>query len=89
MSRNTVVSSYCVFMIIRQLKSLKFCDKEKYFQKHAASFIRLPYILKKDERVSKKCTFHYSIITRYLLIKEIGLFFLTREVYRNAVSLPY
>ena len=60
--RNTVVSSYCVLIIILQLKSLKF--KKNYFQTHAAGFIRLPYLVEKDEKVSKRFTFHNSIETR-------------------------
>ena len=39
MSRNTVVSSYCVLIIVRQLKSLKFSNKENYFQTHAAGLL--------------------------------------------------
>ena len=52
MLRNTVVSSYCVLIIIRQLKSLKFYIKEIIFKhmQHAAGFIRLPYLLEKGER---------------------------------------
>ena len=34
MSRNTVVSSYCVLIIIPQLKPLKFQSKENCFQTH-------------------------------------------------------
>ena len=41
MLRNTVVSSYCVFIIIRQLKSLKFQSKENYFQTNAAGFVNV------------------------------------------------
>ena len=56
MSRNTVVSSYCVLIIIRQLKSLQFENKENYFLIHAAGFVRLPYLVEKSEKVSKKFT---------------------------------
>ena len=59
MSRNTAVSGYCVHKIIRQLKSLKFEDKETYFQlvgKKTVGFTRLPYLLDKNEKVSKKFT---------------------------------
>ena len=67
MSRNTVVSSYCVLIIIRQLKSSKFYNKlikENYFKTHAAGFIRLPYLLERGEKISKKLTSHNSIETR-------------------------
>ena len=48
------MSSYCVLIIIRQLKSLKFQSKENYFQTHAAGFVRLSYLVEKDEKVSKR-----------------------------------
>ena len=38
-SRNTIVSSYCLFIIILQLKSLKFENKENYFQTRAAGLL--------------------------------------------------
>ena len=37
--RNTIVSSYCLLIIIRQLKSLKFENKENYFQTRAAGLL--------------------------------------------------
>ena len=58
------MSSQGVFIVVRQLKLLKFQDKRNYFQTHAAGFIRLPYLLEKDEKVSKKFTSHHSIETR-------------------------
>ena len=64
MSRNTVVTSYYVPTIIRQLKSLKFQSKENYFQTHAAGFVRSPYLVEKDEKVSKRFTSYHSIETR-------------------------
>ena len=64
MSRNTVLSSYYVFIIIRQLKSLRYQNKKDYFQTHAAGFIRLPYLVEKGEKVSKRFTSYYSIETR-------------------------
>ena len=65
MSRNTVVSSYCVLIIIRQLKSFyNKLIKENYFKTHAAGFIRLPYLLERGEKISKKLTSHNSIETR-------------------------
>ena len=39
MPKNTIVSSYCVLIIIRQLKSLKLQNKENYFQTHAAGLL--------------------------------------------------
>ena len=51
-------------MIIRQLKSLKFLNKENYFQTHAADFVRLPYLVENGEKVSKRFTSYYSIETR-------------------------
>ena len=62
--RNTVVSSYCVLIIIEQLKSLKFQSKVNYFETHAAGFVRLPYIVEKGKKVSKRFTSYYSIETR-------------------------
>ena len=64
MSRNTVLSSYYVFIIIRQLKSLRYQNKKDCFQTHAAGFIRLPYLVEKGEKVSKRFTSYYSIETR-------------------------
>ena len=52
MSRNKVASSCCVLIIIRQKKSLEFLKIENSFQTHAAGFIRSPYLLEKDEKVS-------------------------------------
>ena len=80
MCRNTVVSSYCVLIIIQQLKSLKFQTKENYFQTHAAGFFRLPYLVEKGEKVSKKFKSYNSIDTKQLLIKQVGLFFKMRKV---------
>ena len=64
MSRNTAVISYCVPIIIRQLKLLNFQREENYFQRYAAGFVRLPYLVEKDEKVSKRFTSYYSIETR-------------------------
>ena len=58
------MSSYCVLRIIQQLKSLKLQSKENYFQTHAAGIVRLPYLVEKGERVSKRFTSYYSIETR-------------------------
>ena len=35
-----------------------------YFQTHAAGFVRLPYLVKNGEKVSKKFISYYSIETR-------------------------
>ena len=56
MLRNTAGSGYCVLIIIRQLKSLKFQDKENCFQTHIAGFIQLPHSQEKNEKLSKKST---------------------------------
>ena len=64
MSRNAVVVSYCVLIIIRQLKSLKFRDKENYFETLAAAFICFPYLLEKDANVSNKFTSRNFIESR-------------------------
>ena len=64
MSRNAVVVSYCVLIIIRQLKSLKFRDKENYFETLAAGFICFPYLLEKDANVSNKFTSRNFIESR-------------------------
>ena len=56
--------SYCVLIIIQQLKSLKFQSKENYFQTHAAGFVRLSYLVDKGEKVSKRFTSYYSIETK-------------------------
>ena len=64
MLRNTVVSDYCVLIIIRLLKSLKFQDKENYFQIHIAGFIRLPYSQEKTKKLSNKFTSRNCIETR-------------------------
>ena len=62
MSRNTVVSSYTYnHSAIKVIKVLK---KGNYFQTHAAGFVRLPYLVEKVEKVSKRFTFYYSIETR-------------------------
>ena len=34
--------------------SLKFWSKENYFQTHAADYVPLPYLVEKDEKVSKR-----------------------------------
>ena len=36
-------------LVIRQLKSLKFKDKDNYFQKHATGFIRLIIHYRKEK----------------------------------------
>ena len=36
-------------LVIRQLKSLKFKDKDNYFQKHATDFIRLIIHYRKEK----------------------------------------
>ena len=59
-----VASSYCVLIIIQQLKSLKFQSKENYFQTHAAGIVCLLYLVEKGERVLKRLTSYYSIETR-------------------------
>ena len=64
MSRNTVVSNYCLLIIIRQLKSLKFQNKENHFQTHAAGFVRSPCLVQKGEKVSKRFASYYSIETK-------------------------
>ena len=64
MSRNIVVGSYYVLIIIRQLKSLKFQSEENCFQTHAAIFILLPYLLEPGEKVSKEFTSYNLIETR-------------------------
>ena len=58
------MSSYCVLIIIQQLRSLKFQSKEDYFQTHAAGFVRLPYLVEKGEKVSKRFTSYYLSETR-------------------------
>ena len=60
------MSSYCVLIILRQLKSLKLKKKKKKIEiiTHAAGFARLPYLVEKDQKVSKRFTSHYSIETR-------------------------
>ena len=58
------MSSYCVLIIIQQLKSLKFQSEENYFETHAAGFVRLPDLVEKGEKVSKRFTSYYSIETR-------------------------
>ena len=80
MSRKTVVSSYCVLMIIRQLKSLKFQSKENHFQTDASGFVRLLHLVEKGEKVSKRFKSYYSIEIRELLVKEVGLFFIMGKV---------
>ena len=61
MSRNSCEQLLCTY---NQLKSSKFQNKENYFQTHAAGFIRLPHLLEKGEKVSKKFTSYHSIETR-------------------------
>ena len=74
MLRNTVVNNYCVLIIIIcQLKLVKFQNKKNYFQKHAAGFVCSTYSVKKDQKVWKRFTFDYSIKTRSLLVKKVGL----------------
>ena len=53
-----------MLITIQQLESLKFQSKENYFQTHAAGIVRLPYLVEKGERVSKRFTSYYSIETR-------------------------
>ena len=61
MWRNAIVRRHCVLITIQQLKSLKFQSKENYFQAHAAGFVRLPYLVQKGEKVSKRFTSYYAI----------------------------
>ena len=76
MFRNTVVSSYCVLITIRQLKSLKFENKENYFQTNAAGFVRLPYLVEKGQNVSMTSmtitvlTFLKIIVTLYVIVSK-------------------
>ena len=58
------MSSYCVLIIIGELMSLKFQGKENYFQTHAAGFVRLPCLIEKGGKISKRFTSYYSIETR-------------------------
>ena len=58
------MSSYCGLIIIQQLKKLKFQSKDNFFQTHAAGIVRLPYLVEKGERVSKRFTSYHSIETR-------------------------
>ena len=44
--------------------SLKFQGKENYFQTHAAGFVRLPCLIEKGGKISKRFTSYYSIETR-------------------------
>ena len=60
----TVVSSYCVLIIIQQLKSLKFQTKENYFQTPAAGFVPLPYLVEKGEKVPKRFKSYNSLETK-------------------------
>ena len=66
MSRNTVVSSCSAIKFIQDLWQIHatFYDKDNYFQTHATGFICLPYLLEKDEKVSKKFTSRNPIDTR-------------------------
>ena len=61
------MSSYCVLIIIQQLKSLKFHSKENYFQTHAAGFVRLPYW-----RKARKYQRELHLIIRLKLDKTTG-----------------
>ena len=42
---------------------------------NTAGFIRLTYLAERGEKISEKWNSHNSIVTRWLLIKEVGLFF--------------
>ena len=79
MARNSIVSSATVqvLIIIRQLKSLKF---QEISNTCSWFYSFITYLLKRDEKVSKKCTSHNSIETRQLLIKEVGLFLIIGKV---------
>ena len=44
--------------------AIKILKKEKYFQRHAAGFVRLPYLVKKGKKVSKRFTSYYSTEAR-------------------------
>ena len=46
------------------IKVIKVQSKENYFQTHAAGFVRVPYVVEKVEKVSKRFTSYYSIETR-------------------------
>ena len=61
---NTFRNNVLQISVNVSLKSLKFKNKDNYFQTIAASFIRLPYLLEKGENISKKFTSHNSIETR-------------------------
>ena len=51
-------------IIIQELKSLKFQSKGNYFQTHTADVVRLPYLVEKGKRISKRFTSYYSTETR-------------------------
>ena len=63
MARNSVVSNYCVLIIIRQLKLLKFQYNKISVTcvKHMQLFI--PHLLERGEKVSEKCTYRNLIKT--------------------------
>ena len=72
-SRNTVMSSYCVYL--QSLKSLKFENKENYFQTYAAGFVCSPYLVEKEQKVSSRFTSYYSIDASQVLVREVDLVF--------------
>ena len=46
------------------IKVIKFESKENYFETQAAGFVRLPYLVEKGKKVSKRFTSYYSTETR-------------------------
>ena len=46
------------------IKVIKFQNKDNYFQAHAGGFVRSPYLVEKDVKVTKRFTPYYSIETR-------------------------
>ena len=52
-----LLRSYCILIIMHQLKSLKFWDKWNYFQTYASTYFScLPYLMEK-EKDEKLCVF--------------------------------
>ena len=64
MSRNTVVEQLPCTYNHSAIKVIKFQSKDNYFQTNGAGFVRLPYFVEKDEKVSKRFTSYYLIETR-------------------------
>ena len=60
MPRNTVVSSYTYnHSAIKVIKVINVLKYRELFSKHAADFVRLPYLVETDEKVSKIFTSYY------------------------------